>query len=138
VAKNLGGSNWGDLRIDGLIDGKVAVTKKYSGDGADKAFVLLPDETKLMADGADAVRVVLRVNDEHGNLRHFASDGIQLTLEGPAEIIGDNPFGLIGGTGAIWIRTTETPGTITLKGKHPHLGVATATFTSSPSQPETA
>jgi len=138
VAKKLSGAQWGDLRIDGLIDGKVAVSKHYSGSGADKAFVLLPDETRLIADGADAVRVVLRVNDEHGNLRHFAADGIQLTLEGPGEIIGDNPFALIGGTGAIWIRTTETPGAITLKGKHPHLGVATVTLTSSPSQPETA
>lgn len=25
-------------------------------------------------------------------------------LEGPAELIGDNPFALIGGTGAVWIR----------------------------------
>ncbi len=44
---------WGDLRIDGLIDGKVVISKKYSGAGADKAFTLLPDETELTADGAD-------------------------------------------------------------------------------------
>jgi beta-galactosidase len=138
VAKKLSGSNWGDLRIDGLIDGKIVITKKYSGSGADKHFVLLPDETTLIADGSDAVRIVLRVNDEFGSLRHFAADAIEFTVEGPAEIIGDNPFGLIGGTGAIWLRTTETPGTITLKAKHPWLGTTTATFTSSPSQPETA
>jgi len=138
VGKKVTPASWGDLRIDGLIDGKVVITKKYSGSGADKQFILLPDETALIADGADAVRVVFRVNDEFGSLRHFASDAIELTLEGPGQIVGDNPFGLIGGTGAIWIRTTETPGTITLKGKHPWLGTATATLTSSPSQPETA
>jgi len=138
VGNKVSPGSWGDLRIDGLIDGKVVITKKYSGSGTDKQFVLLPDETALIADGADAVRVVLRVNDEYGSLRHFAADAIQLTLEGPGQIIGDNPFGLIGGTGAIWIRTTETPGTITLKGKHPWLGTATATFTSTATAQESA
>jgi beta-galactosidase len=136
VGGKVGRTTWGDLRIEGMIDGKVVISKRYSGSGADKAFVLIPDETELIADGADAVRVVLRVNDEYGNLRHFAADGISLTLEGPATIIGDNPFGLIGGTGAIWIRTTEIPGQISLVGKHPHLGTAKVTFISHPSKPE--
>jgi beta-galactosidase len=130
--------DWGDLRIDGLINGKVVITKKYSGDGADKQLAVLPDETSLIADGADCVRVVLRVNDEFGALRHFASDAISLTVDGPATIVGDNPFGLIGGTGAIWIRTTETPGTITLTAKHPHLPAVITTFTSVASQSEIA
>jgi len=138
VGRKISHDSWGDLRIDGLIDGKIVISKKYSGSGADKAFVLLPDETSLIADGADAVRVVLRVNDEYGALRHFAADAIEFAVEGPGKIIGDNPFGLIGGTGAIWIRTTETPGTITLKAKHPYLGVAVATFSSAASQLETA
>jgi len=138
IGRKVGHQTWGDLRIDGLIDGKVVISKKYSSSGADKSFVLLPDERELIADGADAVRVVLRVNDEYGSLRHFASDAITFTLSGPAIMIGDNPFGLIGGTGAIWIRTTEVPGTIKLTGKHPHLGSATVTLTSSPSKPELA
>jgi beta-galactosidase len=138
VGHNVTRQTWGDLRIDGLIDGKVVISKTYSGSGADKAFVMRPDETNLVADGADAVRVVLRVNDSYGNLRHFAADAITFTLDGPASIIGDNPFGLIGGTGAVWIRTTETPGTITLTGKHPHLGTSVVTLTSTPSTPEVA
>jgi beta-galactosidase len=120
--------NWGDLRIDGLIGGKVVVSKKYSGSGADAHFTLTPDETTLRADGGDAVRVVLNVTDEYGNPRHFANDGIVLTLDGPAELIGDNPFGLIGGTGAVWVRAKETPGTVTLRGKHPYLGTASVTI----------
>jgi len=138
VGSNVSRQTWGDLRIDGLIGGKVVISKTYSGSGADHAFVLLPDETALIADGADSVRVVLRVNDAYGNLRHFAADAIAFTLDGPATLIGDNPFGLIGGTGAIWIRTTETPGKITLTARHPHLGTVTAVFTSSPSKPELA
>ena len=88
----------------------------------DQKFALLPDDTKLNADGADTTRVVLRVTDEYGAIRPFANDAIKLELDGPAEIIGDNPFALIGGTGAVWIRAQEQPGTVTLTATHPQLG----------------
>ncbi len=130
--------NWGDLRIDGFIGGKQVVSKTYSGQGYDHAFEMLPDDTALMADGADTTRVVLRVNDEFGRIRPFAADGIRFELDGPAEIIGDNPFGLVGGTGAIWIRAKEQAGTVTLRGIHPHLGTSTVDFQLSAVPPETA
>jgi beta-galactosidase len=113
---------WGDLRIEGYIQGKQVITKTLSGRGVDQKFTLLPDDTRLNADGADATRVVLRVTDEFGAIRPFANDAIKLTLDGPAEMIGDNPFALIGGTGAIWIRAKEQPGTVKLTATHPYLG----------------
>jgi beta-galactosidase len=115
-------NHWGDLRIEGYIDGKKAITKNYSGSGVDRKFALVPDDLKLIADGADTTRVVLRVTDEFDAVRPFASDAIRLEIEGPAEIIGDNPFALIGGTGAIWIRTKERPGLVRLTAHHPVLG----------------
>jgi beta-galactosidase len=131
-------NDWGDLRIDGYIGGKKVISKTYSGSGADHAFVLRPDDTSLIADGADATRVVLRAEDEFGNIRPFAADAITFELTGPAEIIGDNPFGLIGGTGAIWIRAKEEAGAVTLKATHPILGSTTVSFTLHASQPESA
>lgn len=113
---------WGDLRIEGYLQGKLAITKRMSGRGVDTKFLLLPDDTELMADGADLTRVVLRVTDEFGNVQPFANDAIKLQLEGPAEIVGDNPFSLVGGTGAIWIRAQQTAGTVRLKAVHPSLG----------------
>ena len=65
-----------------------------------------------MADGADTTRVVLRVTDEFDNIRPFANDAVKFEIEGPAELIGDNPFALIGGTGAIWIRAKEQAGPV--------------------------
>ncbi len=114
---------WGDLRIDGYIQGKQVISKKFSGRGVDTKFVLLPDDSELSADGADSTRVVLRVTDEFGNICPFANDAIKFELEGPAELTGDNPFSLIGGTGAIWIRAQEKAGTVRLKATHPTLGV---------------
>ena len=113
---------WGDLRIEGFLQGKLAISKTLSGRGVDQKFAMLPDDIQLNADGADTTRVVLRVTDEFGAIRPFANDAIKLDLEGPAEIIGDNPFALVGGTGAIWIRAQEQPGTVTLTATHPQLG----------------
>ncbi len=116
---------WGDLRIDGFVNGKLAISKTLSGKGIDSKFVLIADDHELMADGADATRVVLRVTDEFGASRPYADDSIALTLEGPGKLIGENPFSLIGGTGAVWVRASEESGTVRLKAKHPRLGEQT-------------
>jgi len=113
---------WGDLRIEGYIRGKQVIAKRLSGRGVDTKFMLLPDDTELIADGADSTRVVLRVTDQFGAVQPFANDAVKFELEGPAEIVGDNPFSLIGGTGAIWIRAQERPGKAKLKAIHPYLG----------------
>jgi beta-galactosidase len=117
---------WGDLRLDGYIQGKQVISKRLSGTGVDAKFMLLPDDAELIADGADSTRIVLRVTDEFGAVRPFANDAIKFELDGPAEIIGDNPFSLIGGTGAVWIRAQERPGKIRLKAIHPQLGTQQA------------
>jgi beta-galactosidase len=126
--RKLLGAAWGDLRIDGFLKGKQVISKTFSGSGVDRTFLLLPDDTELHADGADSTRVVLRVTDEFGATRTYANDPIVFTLDGPAELIGDNPFALIGGTGAIWIRARETAGTVRLTAKHPRLGAQTVEF----------
>jgi len=83
---------WGDLRIDGYIGGKQVISRSFSGRGADQKFLLAPDDTTLVGNGADTTRVVLRVTDEFGAIRPFAADAIRFEITGPAEIIGDNPF----------------------------------------------
>jgi beta-galactosidase len=120
---------WGDLRIDGYLKGKQVISKSLSGRGVDRKFILLPDDVTLMADGADTTRVVLRVTDEFGAIRTYANDPVIFTLEGPAELIGDNPFSLIGGTGAVWIRAKEEAGSVRLKATHPRLGSQTVELT---------
>ena len=114
--------NWGDLRIEGYIGGKQVIVRNWSGQGLDQQFVLAPDDSQLLADGSDCTRLVLRVTDEFGNVRPFAADAIRLQVEGPAEIIGDNPCPLVGGVAAVWIRATENPGTVRITATHPRLG----------------
>jgi len=116
---------WGDLRIDGYLQGKQVASKTLSGLGVDQKFALLVDDTTLHADGADTTRVVMRVTDEFGAMRTYANDPVVFKLEGSASLIGDNPFALIGGTGAVWLRAKEQEGTVRLTATHPRLGSQT-------------
>jgi beta-galactosidase len=127
---------WGDLRIEGYIQRKQVIVKRYSGKGVDQAFSVLPDDTSLIADGADTTRVVLRVTDEFGAIRSLADDAIRLAVEGPAEIIGDNPFALVGGTGAVWLRAKEQAGRVRLTASHPTLGNRQVDFEIAAAVPE--
>ncbi len=122
------GAGWGDLRIDGFLKGQQVISKTLSGRGVDRKFALIPDDGDLRADGADTTRVVLRVTDEFGAIRPYANDPIALTIEGPGKLIGDNPFSLIGGTGAVWVRAGEEPGVVRLRAKHPRLGEQAVEF----------
>ncbi len=127
---------WGDLRIDGYLKGQKVISKSLSGLGVDQKFTATPDDTTLMADGADTTRVVLRVTDEFGAMRTYANDPIVFTLEGPADLVGDNPFALIGGTGAVWVRARQQAGQVMLTAKHPRLGTEKLTFTLTSALPE--
>lgn len=119
---------WGDLRIEGFVAGKKVIEKKYSTKGIDQQFLAIPDDSMLVADGADTTRVVLQVTDEYGALRRYSTGAIVFSIEGPAEIIGDNPFSLVGGCGAIWVRAGLEPGTVVLKATHPELGTREVKF----------
>jgi beta-galactosidase len=127
---------WGDLRIEGYIQGKKVIEKNFSSKGIDQKFSLTADDASLVADGADTTRVVLAVTDEFGATRPFANDAIRLEIDGPADLIGDNPFALIGGTGAIWIRAKEQAGTVHLTATHPVLGKQHVQFTITAGVPE--
>jgi beta-galactosidase len=111
------------------LDGKLVISKSMSGRGVDRKFVLLADDHALLADGSDTTRVVLRVTDEFGAQRTYADDPVIFALEGPAKLIGDNPFSLVGGAGAVWIRAGEQAGKVRLTAKHPRLGVSSVDFT---------
>jgi len=112
---------WGELKIEGYIGGKLVGTKKMSGKGIDQKFIVEADDKQITADGIDMTRVVFKITDEFDNVRPFAFSAIQFSIEN-GEIIGDNPFPLQGGQGAIWVRSTEKKGVIRLSAKHARLG----------------
>ena len=130
------GKGWGDLRLEGYIDGKLVITKRLSGRGADREFQVLPDDRELIGDGIDATRVVFKVTDEFGAVRPLANAAIVLNLTGPGEIVGENPFALFGGVGAVWVKATQTAGVIRLTARHPRLGEKTVEIVVKPQRAE--
>jgi beta-galactosidase len=114
--------SWGDLKIEGYIKDKLVATRVLPGGGTDDVLVVKPDDLELDGDGSDATRVVLAVTDSGGNFRPFATGSISLTLTGPGEIVGENPFSLSGGAGAVWVKAKEGMGTIHLEARHQYLG----------------
>ncbi|HEV2124189.1 MAG TPA: glycoside hydrolase family 2 protein, partial [Chloroflexota bacterium] len=134
--RGLWGQKWHDLRIEGYVNGEKVITHRMSAAGVDREFHLEADDDSLIGDGIDATRVVFRVTDEYGNPRPFATGAIQLTLEGPGEIIGENPFALTGGVGAVWVRTAEAGGTIRLTARHPFLSEKAVEIAVSAAEPE--
>jgi beta-galactosidase len=128
--------DWGDLRIDGYINGVKVISKTLPGNDYDRQLHVEPDDAELVGDGIDATRVVLRVTNEHGGDRPFSTGAIALRVDGPGEIVGENPFSLAAGVGAVWVRSKEGAGTIRLHARHQYLGEKTVEIRVTPAEPE--
>jgi beta-galactosidase len=125
IRDEIGKGPWGDLKLEGYIDGKKVITKMMSGSGADRQLLVSADDLELVGDGIDATRLVMKVTDEFGAVRPLANAAVALSITGPGEIIGENPFPLFGGVGAVWIKTKQEPGVIRVVAKHPTLASKT-------------
>ncbi len=125
VNLNVDGAGLPELRIDGYVGGRLALSRSFSSNRATDQLLLRADDHRLRADGCDSTRVAFQAADRHGAPRAFTGGSVTLTVSGPGLIVGENPFNLAenGGAGAVWIRTAEDkPGSIRVTASHPVLG----------------
>lgn len=96
-----------ELRIDGLIGSRIAISKSYSADRSLDRFSLETDAGELKGDGVDMVRLVFKVVDKYGEDRLNAGGSVSFGISGPGVVVGDNPFQLesSGGVAAVWIKS---------------------------------
>lgn len=121
----------GDLRIEGYLGDELVLTRHLSGDRGQDRLRVSADDPTIVADGSDATRVEFRVVDRYGADRPYVGGALSLELDGPATLIGDNPFplGETGGAGAVWLRSVpDQPGTIRLLARHATAGTAEVTI----------
>jgi beta-galactosidase len=114
-----------ELRIDGFVGETKSISRSFSPARAQDRLWLRADDAALLDDGVDATRLAFGAEDKFGNLRAFAGGEVALTLEGPGEIVGDNPFSLdeSGGAGAVWVKTLpRSAGVIRVNARHASLG----------------
>jgi beta-galactosidase len=73
-------------------------------------------------------RLVFKIVDKFGNRLPFTNQVVAFKIDGPAELIGENPFALIGGQAALYIKAGHEAGTVTVRATTPRLEPAAVTI----------
>ncbi|MDX2163510.1 MAG: glycoside hydrolase family 2 TIM barrel-domain containing protein [bacterium] len=106
------GKAYQDLRVVGYVNDQPAAEQRIAADGVPQRLELTADDDAIHADGSDMTRLVFRITDAFGNRLPFATAVIQFSIEGEGVLVGENPFPLVGGQAAVYVRAARQPGTI--------------------------
>lgn len=117
IDRNIGawGKDWAGLRVEGFIGGKRAAVFRLAADGIPRKLRASADHKRLHADGADMTRIEFGLTDRFGNYLPYVNNSVRIECSGPALIVGENPFCLVGGRGAVFLRAGRKSGTARVK-----------------------
>ena len=110
-----GAHKFEDMRMVGYVNGEAVIEHYISGDGIPKKLVLEVDDAELKADGADMTRLAFKITDQYGNRLPYAMQPVSFEIDGPAQLIGENPFALVGGQAALYIKAGKEAGTVIVR-----------------------
>jgi beta-galactosidase len=110
-----GSLDYEDFRIVGYLNGQKVAEQCFDHKSLPAHLELLLDDDSLAADGADMTRLVFRITDKYGNRLPFTDQVVSFEIDGPAELIGENPFALIGGQAALYVKAGHETGTVSIK-----------------------
>ncbi len=115
------GSAFEDLRVVGYLNGQEAAEQRFSADGLPAALVLEADDAQIQANGADMTRIIVRIADRFGNRLPYTQSCVTFSVEGPADLIGENPFALMGGNAAVYLKARYQHGIVVVRAQAPRL-----------------
>ena len=127
-----------ELRIDGFLGGQRVASARMSADTIRDRLWLAAEDRAIEADGTDATRIIFRAVDAYGNQRPHVTGQVTLAVDGPATLIGDNPFPFAeyGGVGSCFIRSRPgRTGLVRVSATHRSLGRAHAQLAVTPPAP---
>jgi len=105
----------GNLRADCWIGSSLAATTTQFTPGAATKLVLTPDDTALVADGADMTRVVVKALDSNNQVVPYNAAKVSFTVTGPGAMVGESPLTLEAGRGAVYLKAAlNQTGSLTL------------------------
>lgn len=78
----------GELKAVGVVDNKEVETTILQTTGEAANIRLIPDHTKILADGQDLSFVTIEVTDKNGRLQPNAENRLQFKIDGPGVIAG--------------------------------------------------
>lgn len=124
--------NWGGAatvwRLDGEKDGAVAASVTLCP-SAKLHLELTPSKTDLAEGNTyDMAAVRIRVLDENGNLAPYAQLPLELTVDGPAELVGPRVIVAEGGMAGTYLKTRGLSGKVRLTVRNPQTGAETLEF----------
>ena len=108
-----------DLHVKGFIGGRLAAEHHIASDRLPQRLELATDVNQLLADGADMTRLIVRITDQYGNPLPYAVKIVTFDVEGEADLIGENPFPLIGGQAALLVKARQQAGRVTIRARAP-------------------
>lgn len=123
-----GQSEFYDLRLAGFLDGRQVAEQRIDRSRLPRRLELTADTNRLYADGADMTRLVFRITDQFGNPLPYATKVVTFDLEGEADLIGENPFPLIGGQAALYVKARHRPGSVVVRAHTAKLPEASTTL----------
>lgn len=128
------GTTWGAqfqaLRLVGFRNGEAVAEQTIPAESLPRKLLAYVEDETLKADAIDMTRLVFKIVDECGNRLPYAIQVVTLELlEGDAQIIGTNPFPLIGGQAALFIKAGRTPGKVVVRVSTPRLEPVEVTLT---------
>lgn len=117
--------NWGETatsyRFDAIKNGEVvkSIVKEPMRNPALETKI---SHTKLREGNTyDVAEIRIRAVDENGNLLPFYQEPIQVEIEGPLTVIGNNVLSLKGGMGGLYVKTMGEKGTAKVRLINPQL-----------------
>jgi beta-galactosidase len=113
--------SYADLRIVGYIGGKAMAEERKEAGAIPSQLLLVADDAELRANGQDMTRLVFKLTDKYGSRLPYTQCVVTFTVEGEADLFGENPFALMGGQAAFYLRARHTPGVVTVRAKTPRL-----------------
>ncbi len=109
------GGKWEDLTLIGRIRGKKVAVRKYPADKLPVELKAWVDHNTIYADGRDITQLSFMMTDKFGNICPYATGIVTVQASGNVELIGENPFALFGGRGAIYVKAGRKKGNAKLR-----------------------
>lgn len=120
-----GQGGYNDLHLIGYLHGEPAAEQWIASNQLPAKLELTTDSKQIYADGADMTRLVFRITDSYGNPLPYTTKVVDFKIEGPADLMGENPFPLVGGQAALYIKAQHQPGRVSIHARTPGLPEAT-------------
>jgi beta-galactosidase len=114
-----------DARIVGYHNGAAVAEEHLTTNKLPQQLTLTTDDAVLHADGADMTRIVFKLVDKYGHRLPHAHAVVTFTVEGDADLIGVNPFPLVGGQAGMYLKARHTAGMITVRATAAPFGLST-------------